>query len=174
VRNPEWLFVPVVVAALASSLQWLTVNSEPAAGFARLHAYLAEGRTPSELDRALTWDFLAQRNARFARWSEAADAAAHAAELAPHRRIFLMWALAETMQGDYRSAGRVYRMLLARHPNDPLGWLGLAGVAARLGQQDTLQDALARLRSYAPESWQARVIRRYLARFPEVWPGPRR
>jgi len=76
------------------------------------------------------------------------------------------------MNGDFRAAQRVYRELLRRDSNDPLGWLGLGGVALRLGDSLEFQRASEKLRSYSPNGAEVRQIRRHLAYYPEVWPRP--
>ena len=55
-----------------------------------------------------------------------------------------MWAISETMVGDHRSAERIYLQLLRRSPDNPLGWLGLAGAAMRLDDRTQLARAMAR------------------------------
>jgi hypothetical protein len=166
----RWLAAPLVALAVVSSFQWLAINRSADRGLARVRAYLSEPPGPEPVDRPLIWDFLASRNLRLHRWAAAADAAAHAAELAPHRRILLMWGFAETMKGDHQAAARAYRLLLSRVPDDPLGWLGLAGAAYWLNDRAEFDRAMIRLRGYAPDSREAREIRRHLVYFPEVWP----
>ena len=166
-----WLAVPVLALALVSSLQWLLLNRDVDRGLMRVRAYLMEPPGPQPADAPRVWDFLAQRNLTLGRWSDAADAAAHAAELGPHRRILLMWGYAETMKGDHAAAARVYRQLLRRDPADPLGWLGLAGAARRLGDRAELDRAMGMLGTYAPDGVEVRQIRRHLLHFPEAWPG---
>jgi tetratricopeptide (TPR) repeat protein len=172
-ERPEarrWLAAPLVALAVVSSFQWLAINRSAERGLARVRAYLSEPPGAEPMDRPLVWDFLTSRYIRLQRWPEAADAAAHAAELAPHRRILLMWGIAETMKGDHQAAAHVYRQLLARVPGDPLAWLGLAGAAYRIGDRAEFERALARLRAFGPDSREAREIRRHLAHFPQVWP----
>jgi hypothetical protein len=167
----KWLGLPLILGCLVPSVQWLLLNREPEAGLARVRTYLMEHQAPSDLEEALTWDFLAARYFRLRLWPEAADAGSHAAALAPHRRILLMWALAETMKRDDVAAERVYRELLERNPDDPLAWLGLAGTAALLKHSEDYQRAVEKLRSFESDSVKATEIRRHLDYYPEVWSG---
>jgi len=166
-----WLAVTVCVLMGMSSLQWMALNRDVTRGLARVRAYILEPPGPPAADRPLVWDFLTSRNMRLRRWSEAAQDAAHAAEDAPHRRILLMWALAATNAEDFRDAQQVYRRLLEREPEDPLGWLGLAGTAWRLNDRAELERAIAKLRSYAPNGPERAAIRRHLMYYPQVWPA---
>ena len=170
----RWLALPLALGAMIPSLQWLLLNREPSAGLARVRTYLLTDQGPSDLERALTWDFLTARYLRLSLWKEAADAGSHAAALAPHTRILLMWALAETMKPDDVAAERVYQQLLAREPDHPLGWLGMAGAAARLGQPDLYKRAAAKLDSFQSDSVAMAEIRRHLEHYPQVWSGARK
>lgn len=168
----RWLAASITVTVIVSSLAWLVHFHDSRRGIERVRAYAEESRLQPEWVRALTWDFLMQRGLRLKQWDIAAEAASHAATLAPHRRVLLTWGIAESMSGDDRTAERVYQRLLDRDPDDALAWLGLGGAALRLG--DTLQTrrAITKLRSYAPDGREAREIRRHLRYFPGVWPGP--
>lgn len=172
VPGRTWLAVSALALVMVSSIQWLALNRDEQRGLARVGAYLVETPGPTAAERPLLWDFLTSRNIRSKHWKEAADAAGHAAADAPHRRIFLTWGLAATMAEDYATAERAYLELLEREPDDPLGWLGLAGVAWRLNDRQQLNRALAKLRSYPPDGSEMAVIRRHLGYYPQVWPAP--
>jgi hypothetical protein len=83
-----------------------------------------------------------------------------------------MWALSATMAEDWPLADSAYRRLLEKAPEDPLGWLGLAGIARRTGDRATLERALATLRSYPAQGEEMTIIRRHLLYYPQVWPPP--
>jgi len=170
--NRTWVGVSTLALVVVSSIQWLALNHDQTRGLARVRAYLLEPPGESARERALTWDFLTSRNLRLGRWSEAADAAAHAAADAPHRRIFLLWGLASTMAQDYAGAREGYLQLLEREPKDPLGWLGLGGIAWRMNDRAELERALVHLRSYSADGPEMRIIRRHLSYYPQVWPVP--
>src|SRR5206468_494037 len=95
-QRMEWIVIPLVAGVLVPSLQWLAINYDTDRGLSRVRTYLIEEPRPPDRERALIWDFLCTRYTGLGRWPEAADAAANAVRLAPHRRLFLMWALAET------------------------------------------------------------------------------
>jgi predicted Zn-dependent protease len=168
----KWLVVPVCALVLSSAIQWLLLNHDVHRGLTRVRAFVTEAPGPEGAGRALTWDFLTTRNLQLGRWEEAADAGAHAAAAAPHRRILLMWAIAESSSGDDQASADVYRRLLAQNPEDPLAWLGLAGTARRLGNQAVYAQAMRRVAGYSPDGREARAIRRHLHYFPQVWAYP--
>ncbi|HMF13527.1 MAG TPA: hypothetical protein VKE94_14510, partial [Gemmataceae bacterium] len=163
---------PTLALVAICSLQWLVVNRQTDRGLARVRAFLMEPPPPTGLsatDRPYIWDFLATRALGVGLWDQCADAAAHAAQDVPSRRIFLMWQIAETMRGNDHGVERLSLELLRIDPNDPIGWVGLAGAAKRLGDSTQLARALAKLRTYSPEGNEMRVIRRHLTYYPQVW-----
>jgi hypothetical protein len=166
IARPRWLALPIALSAMIPSLQWLILNSQEQVGLARVRTYLIQ---TSEPGAPQAWDFLAARYMRLQRWPEAADAAAHAAELAPHRRILLTWALAETMKPDDRAAQGVYLRLLRQDRRDPLAWIGVAGTATRLRDSLAAREALDSVRSLSADPAKAAEIRRHLEHFPQVW-----
>ena len=166
ISRSRWLALPIALSALIPSLQWLMLNTQEEVGLSRVRTYLAQ---TSEPGAAQAWDFLAARYMRLQRWSEAADAASHAAELAPHRRILLTWALAETMKPDDAAAERVYQRLLQQNPQDPLAWVGLAGTATRRRDSLETREAIDSVRSLSADPAKAAEIRRHLEHFPQVW-----
>ena len=146
----RWLTAPALALVTVSALQWLVVNRQPEHGLARVHAYLTEPPGPVAADRPLIWDIVAARAIRVGLWDQAAEAAARAAEDAPHRRILLMRQIAETMRGNDRAAEQVSLQMLRLDADDPLGWLGLAGAAKRLDDSTQLERALTKLEAIRP------------------------
>ena len=171
VHDTRWLALPVLLGVMVPSLQWLALNHDAETGLRRVRAYALEAAPGGDSDPALLWDFLAARFMRLRRWPEAAEAAQHAARLAPHRRILLMWALAETLKPDDAAAERIYRELVRKDPEDPLAWLGLAGIAARLGHAEDYERAVARVKSFEADPTKRDEMKRHLEHFPQVWPG---
>lgn len=167
----RWLAVPVTVAVVVSALSWLIHFHDARRGLTRVEAYVKENRYIPDWAESWTWDFLTYRNMSQGRWREATDAAAQAARMAPHRRILLMWGISAARAGDHDQALRAYRQLRALR-DDPLGWIGLGGVALRGDDSLAVREALEKLARYEAGSAEAREIRRFLAYFPEVWPAP--
>lgn len=167
---PRWksLAPAVTLAAVVPAVQWMMLAHDPTRGLDRVKAYLSEPPARPVVIRALTWDFVGTRYLRSGRWEQAAHALERAAELAPHRRILLEWALAQTMRGDDVAARGVYVRLLRADPEDPLAWVGLAGIGLRLGDSVATRHAFEKLRSFGPDSPQTRQVRRHLRQFPEI------
>jgi tetratricopeptide (TPR) repeat protein len=127
-----WIGVGLMAGVMVPAGQWLAIHADLDRGLPRVYAFMREPppRTPAE--RAKTWDYLGIVNYRRQHWSEAAEALGHAAETGPSYRVLLEWAMSTTNTGDLEGAARIYRRLLARNPDAPYGWLGLAAVSSRL------------------------------------------
>ena len=169
-RLPAWLAPALLAAVAAPALQWLLHFHDPALGFARARAIALEAPARPEVERARLWDVLAYRAFRDRHWDRAVEASEQAVRYAPHPRAVTMLAIARTYSGDYRGAESLYVELARRFPEDPLAWLGLGGVSVRLGDSLWSARALEKRDGYAPESREARLIRRHLRAFPETWP----
>ncbi len=167
---PRRLAPALIAAALVPALQWLALNHSTAAGLARVRAYVNGPPARPAATQAMTWDFLATHSFRIGDWPRAADAAARAAALAPHPRLLILWGLAALRVGDVESSHRAFGLLTERAPDQPIGWLGLAGQSARLRIRDDFERAIAMLRSYPPRSAQARLVRGFVGRYPYVVP----
>jgi tetratricopeptide (TPR) repeat protein len=136
----------------------------------RVRAFALEPPARSDDDRARLWDALAYRAFRLQQWQQAVEASEQSARYAPHARPLIMLAIARTYTGDYGAAEAGYIDLAKRFPDDPLIWVGLGGAALRMADTVEFRRSLAKLNSYAPNSPEARIIRRHLAIFPAVWP----
>lgn len=168
---PRWLAAPLIAAVAMPALQWLLLFHHPERGLDRASALALEAPARPDDQRARFWDALAYRAFRERRWDRALEATGHAARLAPHPRALTMLAIARTYGGDHRGAESLYVVLAERTPEDPLVWLGLGGAALRAGDSLQAARALSRLRAYPPDGREARLIRRHLRVFPEVWPA---
>jgi len=157
----------IAVVALPS-LQWVVNAHDRPRGLARV-ADVAAHAPMEEAHRAQLFDYLGSQYMQEGRWEDAADALQRAVTLAPHRRLYLMWALAETGTGDYREAGQAYGAMLHNLGPDPLGYLGLAGAAAARGDTLTTRRALEGLMAFPPEDRSPCIT--YLRRYPQVWPS---
>jgi len=169
-RLPSWLAPALLAAVTMPALQWLLHFHDPVRGDARARALALEAPVRTEVERARLWDVLAYRAFRERQWSRAVEACEQTVRLAPHPRAITMLAIARTYTGDYRGAESLYVALTSRTPDDPLVWFGLGGAALRTGDSAQVSRARAVLDGYAPDSREARLIRRHLRMFPEVWP----
>jgi tetratricopeptide (TPR) repeat protein len=167
---PAWIAPAIVLAVAVPTLQWLIHFHDSARGLQRVRAFALEQPVRPDDDRARLWDALAYRAFRLQQWDQALEASEQSARYAPHARPLIMLAIARTYTGAYREAEAGYIDLAKRFPDDPLVWVGLGGAALRMGDTLEVRRSLANLNSYAPNSPQARIIRRHLALFPAVWP----
>ena len=127
-----WIGVVLALGVAAPGAQWLALQADTDRGIARVRAFMSEPpqRTPAE--RAKTWDYVGIVEYRRQHWSDASAAFARAAETGPSYRVMREWATATTFDGDLRGAADIYRRMLARYPDAPIGWLGLGAVSSRL------------------------------------------
>jgi Flp pilus assembly protein TadD len=100
----------------------------------------------------------------------AAEAAHQAVRNTPSPRLLLMWAIASTYTGRYGDARAAYSAVLERTPSEPTAWVGLAGIALRLGDRTLADSAFTRLQTYAPDSPEARQVRTLVRFHPVVLP----
>lgn len=170
-RLPAWLAPALLASVVGPALQWLLHFHDPALGFARARAIALEAPARPEVERARLWDVLAYRAFRDRQWDRAVEASEQAVRYAPNPRAVTMLAIARTYTGDHRGAESLYVELARRFPEDPLVWLGLGGASLRLGDSLWSERALAKLEGYPHGSHEARLIRRHLRSFPEVWPS---
>jgi hypothetical protein len=162
---------PAILAiALVPAVQLVLHFHDPRQGLKRVRAFATETptRPPDELARL--WDVVGYRAFRLGEWPTALEASEQSVRYAPHPRAWLMLAIARTYAGDHRGAQAIYVDLARRTPEDPLVWAGLYGASVRLDDRAQTARAFARLRSYAPEGPEIRIIRRHLRHLPEVWP----
>jgi hypothetical protein len=127
------LAVAATLAVAIPAFQWIGHHTDVDRGLARVRAFMLEPPPRPPDERGTTWDFLGIRNFAFERWDESAASFQHAAETTPSPRILQEWALAETMRKRYDEAQRIYHLMLAKAPDDLLGWLGLATCSLNLG-----------------------------------------
>jgi hypothetical protein len=170
---PGWMAPALLLAALVPCLQWLVHFHDSRRGLERVRALALETPRRSDVERARLWDGIAYRAFRLRQWDRAVEASAQSVRYAPHPRSLMMWAIARTYAGDHLGAESLYVAMAERMPEDPLVWVGLGGAALRLRDSVQISRSLDRLHSYAPDGREARIVRRHLLYFPEVWPEPR-
>src|SRR5262245_11714487 len=145
------LAVAATLAVAIPATQWIVHHTDVDRGLARMRAFMLEPppRPPSE--RGTTWDFLGIVNFRLERWDESAQSFGHAAETSPSVRILQEWALAETMCKRYGEALRIYHLMLAKAPDNALGWLGLATCAINFQDYPEARRAAHKLLELQPD-----------------------
>jgi hypothetical protein len=169
-RETGWLAAPALASAAIPTLLVLGLNHDLGRGMQHARAFAVEPPVRPAREQAFIWDYLGSRAFRLGKWDLAAEALEQCERFEPTRRVRLTWAFAETMRGDYASAAKVYRAILAQDPGDPLAWLGLGGAAKRMGDKITFARAAARIDSAMHVERDAREIRTYLSRYPDAWP----
>ena len=157
-RRFAWLAVAAAVGVAVPSLQWLLVHTDTVRGLQRVRAFVTEPpeRTPDQ--RGTTWDYLGIRSYRLERYAEAEQALSHAAETVPSPRVLHEWAYAAAMAGHDRAAQHAYGLLLAKDPDNQLGWLGLAAASMRLRDVPEAKRAATELWRRDPGNADARRI----------------
>lgn len=164
-RRFAWLAVTVALGVAIPALQWLVVHHDTDRGLERVRAFVLEPPLRPAPERGTTWDYLGIRTFRLERFGDAQEAFGRAAETSPSPRILQEWALAATMTGNARVAQRAYRRLLAKDPENSLGWLGLAAVSMRLRDVPEAKRAAIQLLRLDPGNGEARNILDQIARY---------
>jgi hypothetical protein len=164
-RKFAWLAVAVTLGVAVPTLQWLIVHTDTVRGLARVRAFVTEPPLRPPPQRGTTWDYLGIRSFRLDRFADAQEAFAHAAETSPSPRILQEWGLAATMANDLPTAQRAYQRMLAKQPENPLGWLGLVAVSMRLRDVPEAKRAATTLLRLDPTSAEARRALDEIARF---------
>ena len=120
-----WLALPLCLAALVPSLQWVVHDHSPEHSLARVRTFVTEPPPRTSFERAMTWQYLGQTYLDRRRGAEAADAYSHAAELLSSPHILRQWGMAESVAGRHERARGVFRTLLERVPGDVIALRGL-------------------------------------------------
>jgi hypothetical protein len=158
------------LVGITSTLALLACFHDPRSGLSRVRAYLDGPPPRSETARALGWDFLALRSLAIRDWALAAPACEQAARLGPSPRLLIMLGIARTYTNDLAGARAAYEQVLARTPNEPLAWAGLAGIAERLGQPVLADSARLQTRLHARDGSRAGAVRELMEEYPEYGP----
>ena len=170
-RLHRWIAPALVASVLIPALQWLIHFHDPVNGLRRAHAFGTEAPQRPDDELAQLWDLLAYRAFRLRDWQTAVEASQLSVHYAPHKRGFLMLAVAHTYAGQHLAAQRIYLRLAELYPDAPEAWLGLLGESIRLRDHAQIRRAVARLRSYPPRSKEVLVLRQMRRNLPEIWPS---
>ena len=151
------------LAALVPTVQWLWLEHDLPAGFARIRAYLAGPPVYSVPDRTLTWDYLGTR----LKWLDSLDASAaayaHAAALTPSPRLLFLWAQAEAVRKDYEQSRTILVRLAGEAADWGQAWGALAFVSQQLRDTTGARAAAARALALDPDDELARQVMRALS-----------
>ncbi len=169
-RGPR-LAAILALACAVPTLEALLIAHEPRHGLQRVAAYVAEAPARPPEVQARTWDFVALRAFQGGDWPLAATACERSVAQAPNPRLFIMLGIARSYVGDHAGARAAFSSALARNPDDPLPWVGLAGSAAYLGDRALADSCLARVRAFSADPRKAAAIERFLATYPRVMPA---
>jgi hypothetical protein len=166
-----WLMRAALVVA-APGLALVATFADPDAGLTRVRAYVTGPPHRDAPTRSLGWDFLIGPYVRRGRLDDAAACLREAIALAPHRRLFLTWALIEARRQHPDQVAVAYGGMTRRWPDDAIGWYGLAGARLVLGDTAGRDSAITRLAALLRDPAKRGELARYRAEFPETWPGP--
>ncbi|MFI5371042.1 MAG: tetratricopeptide repeat protein [Candidatus Eisenbacteria bacterium] len=169
--RPAWLVRAALVVA-APGLALVATFADPDAGLTRVRAFVSGPPHRDAATRSLGWDFLIGPYVRRGRLDDAAACLREAIALAPHRRLFLTWALIEARRGHPDQVAVAYGDMTRRWPDDAIGWYGLVGARLALGDTAGRDSALTRLAALVGDPGKRAELARYRAEFPETWPGP--
>ena len=160
----------VLVTAIMPTVLTLFLQHDPKAGLKRVSAYASEPPARDARELGWTWDFLTLRAFVLEDWDDAAAAAKRAVTYAPSPRLLMMQGISSVYVGDYEAAIGAYRQTLARDPELPEAWLGLAGAAIYRGDKSLADSAMARLKAARQSGSERYVLRELLRRYPAIVP----
>jgi hypothetical protein len=167
-RRP-WLGASVALAVAVPTLQVMLSQHDLERSLARARAFVSEPPRRTESQRIATWDFIGLRSLRLGRWADAAAAYEEVARAAPHPRALELWGTAAVIGHDWTGGERAFRTLIAREPEDPIGWLGLWITAGRLGDSTEARAAARKLRGYRDDGPELARIVGHLEHYPRMW-----
>jgi hypothetical protein len=169
-RTPWLVRGALVTAGLGLAVVATFADSD--AGLARIRAYVSGPPVRDPSTRSLAWDFLIGPYVRRERYDDAETCLREAIALAPHRRLFLTWALIEARLRKPNEVVRVYTEMTQRWPDDALAWYGLASARDALGDTLGRDAAITRLAVLVEDRGKRLELVRYRSDFPESWPEP--
>jgi len=156
--SPAVLAVVVVLGVASPAFQWLLHNHEVDRGLARVEAFLSEPPAREPGERALAYHYLGTRYTALRRLDSAADAYAHAAELAPSPRLLYDWAIAEADRGRLEKSREVLLRLVGKAAPMAQAWLALAQVSLQLGDTTGARAAAESTLALAPGQGEAQRL----------------
>ena len=156
------LALAAALACAVPAIQWLLHLHDVRHGMARIEAIAAGPPERSSLERARLWDYLGVRDAWLDDWAGSARAFRQSAALLPTPRVLDQWGRAELRVGNWEGARQVYRTMIARQPDSPTGWRGLATAVTRMDDRDSARVAVEGLLRLVPNDREARALLDFL------------
>ncbi len=146
-----WLAIPVALVAIAPSVQWLVLPSEPSRALAR-GASILEGPPPRPVrERAFGFDHIGYAYLDLGQYEPALDNFMRSLAAAPNPRTYVHVGMALTMLGRDDDALRSYATAVRLNPDLLQGWQGVAAAASRLHDLPHLAVAARALAKLDPD-----------------------
>jgi hypothetical protein len=153
-----WIALPLCLASIVPSLQWMLHQADPQRGLRRIEAFVNEPPTRIALYRATTYRYLGLFHLTEGRYAESARAFEQAVALLPSLHLMRHLARAETLAGDLRGARDIYRGMVERDPDYHFGWHSLMQVEYDLGNRDSSRSAAREALRLDPADGEARDL----------------
>jgi hypothetical protein len=145
-----WLAVPIALAAIAPSVQWLAHQSDADRAPARAHDLLVGPPARSGDERATGFDRLGLFYFFRGDAARASEACSLSVAAAPNPRTLAEWGMAETMRSSYALAQSHYVRAAELNPGFTLAWKGVAASSSALGDRAHVEQAVSALRRLEP------------------------
>jgi hypothetical protein len=155
--GPTWLALPLALAIVTPTLQWLAIDADLARGLARVRTFVEEPPARPAVERTATWLYLGMRYLDD-RDPRAADAYAEAARLERSPHVLRQWAAAEMMRGRLDRARAIWLGMIARDPKDVVARRELLEVEVRRHDARAATAAADSLLSIDPGNQHAQQI----------------
>lgn len=158
------------VSGFQGMLALLLVATNPAATRARITDALARYPAAPATIRAQWLDWLVDAAQRRADDAEAARLAAESARLIPTPLRLIRAGLATAGAGDYQSARGFFGQLVSEDSTSAVGWTGIAGMSAALGESSAVGTVLQHVQGLARRPLRRANALRFLGSSPVVDP----
>ena len=168
-----WIALPLCLASIVPSVQWLIHHTDPARGVRRVEAFLNEAPVRLAIERTATCQYLGLYHLGNDRYAEAARAFARGVALLPSLHMMREWARAETLAGNLPGARDIYRGMVERDPHYHFGWHWLMQVEYELGNRDSSRSAAREALRLDPADVSARDLLEELGAAPPRLGAPR-
>ena len=138
-------------------------------GFARANS-LADGPPRRHAThRASVLDWMGLRALNEERYAFACDTYRRLCEETPLPRAFKLWGASALIADSPREAQVAFESLVARTPEDPVGWFGLWMSAAATGDSATVMRASDRALQWGAESREMRDVVEFFEHYPRLY-----